>query len=56
MGKLQSVESRPPHPRLFAAGAVLCGYDAVYDKSGLGVAIFTGYLAGEAAARALPPE
>src|SRR5229473_2429793 len=36
--------------RLFAAGSVISGYDPAADKTGLGVAIFTGYLAGEAAA------
>lgn len=36
---------------LFAAGAVIEGYDPASDKTGLGVAIFTGYLAGEAAAQ-----
>ncbi len=46
------VHGEVAHPRLFAAGAVLCGYDPATDKTGLGVAIFTGYLAGEAAARA----
>jgi glycerol-3-phosphate dehydrogenase subunit B len=42
----------PARERLFAAGSVIAGYDPAVDKSGLGVAIFTGYLAGEAAARA----
>jgi glycerol-3-phosphate dehydrogenase subunit B len=41
---------RPVHPRLFAAGSVISGYDPASDKTGLGVAIFTGYLAGELAA------
>jgi glycerol-3-phosphate dehydrogenase subunit B len=36
--------------RLFAAGSVISGYDPAFDKTGLGVAIFTGYLAGLAAA------
>ena len=40
----------PFDPRLFAAGSVISGYDPAADKTGLGVAIFTGYLAGEAAA------
>lgn len=40
----------PIHPRLYAAGSVISGYDPAADKTGLGVAIFTGYLAGEAAA------
>ena len=38
------------HERLFAAGAVLGGHDQASDGSGLGVAVFTGYLAGQAAA------
>jgi glycerol-3-phosphate dehydrogenase subunit B len=37
-------------PALFAAGSVIRGYDPASDKTGLGVAIFTGYLAGVAAA------
>lgn len=45
------VDGRPVSPHLFAAGSVIAGYDPALDKSGLGVAIFTGYLAGEAAAR-----
>lgn len=45
------VDGRPVHPRLHAAGSVLAGYDPATDKTGLGVAIFTGYLAGELAAR-----
>jgi glycerol-3-phosphate dehydrogenase subunit B len=43
-------DGKPFHPRLFAAGSVIGGYDPAVDKTGLGVAIFTGYLAGEAAA------
>jgi hypothetical protein len=38
------------HQRLFAAGALLGGYDQASDGSGLGVAVFTGYLSGQAAA------
>lgn len=38
------------HGRLFAAGSVLGGHDQAADGSGLGVAVFTGYLAGQAAA------
>ncbi len=38
------------HERLFAAGAVLGGHELAADGSGLGVAVFTGYLAGQAAA------
>ena len=40
-------------PSLFAAGSVIRGYDPATDKTGLGVAIFTGYLAGESAAAAI---
>jgi len=40
----------PVHQRLFAAGAVLGGHDQASEGSGLGVAVFTGYLAGQAAA------
>jgi len=42
----------PASPSLFAAGSVIRGYDPASDKTGLGVAVFTGYLAGEAAAAA----
>jgi glycerol-3-phosphate dehydrogenase subunit B len=42
----------PASKTLFAAGSVIRGYDPASDKTGLGVAIFTGYLAGEAAAAA----
>lgn len=38
---------------LFAAGSVLSGFDPAADKTGLGLGIFTGYLAGENAARAI---
>lgn len=41
---------RPVHPRLFAAGAVLGGHEQATDGTGLGVAILTGFLAGDAAA------
>lgn len=41
---------RPAQPRLFAAGAVLGGYENAADGTGLGVAILTGYLAGREAA------
>jgi glycerol-3-phosphate dehydrogenase subunit B len=43
-------DGAPFDQRLFAAGSVISGYDPAADKTGLGVAIFTGYLAGEAAA------
>jgi glycerol-3-phosphate dehydrogenase subunit B len=42
---------RPVHPRLFAAGAVIGGHEQATDGTGLGVAILTGWLAGQAAAR-----
>ncbi|MBI5069716.1 MAG: anaerobic glycerol-3-phosphate dehydrogenase subunit B [Deltaproteobacteria bacterium] len=41
---------QPAHPRLFAAGAVIGGYENAADGTGLGAAILTGYLAGKAAA------
>ncbi|HZN95626.1 MAG TPA: FAD-binding protein [Myxococcales bacterium] len=50
-------DGAPASPSLFAAGSVIRGYDPASDKTGLGVAIFTGFLAGEeaaAAARAPP--
>jgi len=49
------VDGKAVSPHLFAAGSVIAGYDPAVDKSGLGVAIFTGYLAGEAAARVQLP-
>ena len=44
-------EGNPFDMRLFAAGSVIGGYDPAVDKTGLGVAAFTGFLAGEAAAK-----
>ena len=41
---------RVVHPRLLAAGAVVGGHEQATDGPGLGVAILTGFLAGEAAA------
>lgn len=41
---------KPAVAGLFAAGSVITGFDAAADKTGLGVAIFTGFLAGQAAA------
>ncbi len=35
------------HPNIFVAGALLGGYDYAHEKSGLGVALATGYRAGE---------
>jgi len=43
-------EGIPFDARLYAAGSVIGGYDPAVDKTGLGVAAFTGFLAGEAAA------
>lgn len=40
----------PVCENLFAAGAILSGYNRVSEKSGLGVAISTGYFAGKIAA------
>lgn len=45
------VDGKVVREDLFAAGSVIRGYDAAADKTGLGVAIFTGFLAGENAAR-----
>lgn len=42
----------PARPDLFACGALLAGNDAARDGAGLGLAIFTGYLAGREAAAA----
>ncbi len=44
---------RPVHPRLFAAGAVVGGHEHASDGTGLGVAILTGFVAGQAAAAAV---
>ena len=44
-------DGKPFDARLFAAGSVIGGYDPAVDKTGLGVAAFTGFLAGEAAAK-----
>ena len=40
----------PVCENLFAAGAILSGYNRISEKSGLGVAISTGYFAGNIAA------
>lgn len=37
---------KPVAPNVFAAGALLAGYDYTRELSGLGVAILTGFLAG----------
>jgi glycerol-3-phosphate dehydrogenase subunit B len=42
-------DGKPFSDGLFAAGAILAGHDPAADKTGLGLAIFTGYLAGELA-------
>lgn len=43
-------EGRAVHDRLFAAGAVIGGHDQASDGTGMGVALFTGWLAGRSAA------
>jgi len=43
-------EGRVVSDRLFAAGAVVGGHDQASDGTGMGVALFTGWLAGRAAA------
>jgi glycerol-3-phosphate dehydrogenase subunit B len=43
-------EGRAVSDRLFAAGAVIGGHDQASDGTGMGVAIFTGWLAGRGAA------
>jgi glycerol-3-phosphate dehydrogenase subunit B len=43
-------EGRVLHERLHAAGAVVGGHDQASDGTGMGVAMFTGWLAGRAAA------
>jgi glycerol-3-phosphate dehydrogenase subunit B len=47
-------EGRTIHERIFAAGAVVGGHDPASDGTGMGVAIFTGWLAGRAAAGRAP--
>jgi glycerol-3-phosphate dehydrogenase subunit B len=42
-------EGRVLHPRIFAAGAVVGGHDPSSDGTGMGVAMFTGWLAGRSA-------
>jgi len=42
----------PAYENLFAAGSIIGEYDYVIDKCGMGVAVLTGYLAGERAAQA----
>ena len=51
-GALQplNLEGRPVAENIFAAGAILGGYDYVRELSGLGTAIITGFLAGKNAA------
>jgi glycerol-3-phosphate dehydrogenase subunit B len=43
-------EGRVLHERIFAAGAVVGGHDPSSDGTGMGVAMFTGWIAGRAAA------
>jgi glycerol-3-phosphate dehydrogenase subunit B len=47
-------DGTPFDPRVYAAGSVIGGYDPAADKTGLGVATFTGFLAGESAAKTRP--
>lgn len=50
--KLRPLDSfgEPAYENLFAAGSIIGEYDYVADKCGLGVALLTGFLAGENAA------
>ena len=50
-------QGRPHHPRLFAAGDLLGGFDPGRERTGLGVALLSGIHAGRAAVEALrsPP-
>jgi len=41
-----SEKGEPVYGNLYAAGAILSGYNYMAEKSGMGVAIATGYLAG----------
>ncbi len=47
-------EGRVVNDRLFAAGSVIGGHDQASDGTGMGVAMFTGWLAGREAASAAP--
>ncbi|GAB4351482.1 MAG: glycerol-3-phosphate dehydrogenase subunit GlpB [Candidatus Abyssubacteria bacterium] len=40
----------PAYENLFAAGSIIGEYDYITDKCGMGIAMLTGYLAGEQAA------
>ena len=42
-------EGRGEHEHLFVVGSTLSGYDPAVEKDGLGVALATGYVAGNAA-------
>lgn len=46
--KLQPISDigEPVYNNLYAAGSILSGYNYIAEKSGMGVAIVTGYLAG----------
>jgi glycerol-3-phosphate dehydrogenase subunit B len=46
-------QGRPHHPRLFAAGDLLGGFDPGRERTGLGVALLSGIHAGRAAAESL---
>jgi glycerol-3-phosphate dehydrogenase subunit B len=46
-------QGHPHHPRLFAAGDLLGGFDPGRERTGLGVALLSGIHAGRAAAESL---
>ena len=46
-------QGRPHHPRLFAAGDLLGGFDPGRERTGLGVALLSGIHAARAAAESL---
>ena len=46
-------QGHPRHPRLFAAGDLLGGFDPSRERTGLGVALLSGIHAGRAAAESL---
>ncbi len=45
----RTANGEPRHPRLFAAGDLLGGFDSARERSGLGVALVSGVRAAEAA-------
>lgn len=44
--RVLSTNGGPAHPRLFAAGAILSGFDPARDGTGFGTCAMTGWLAG----------